>query len=121
LEWSGEAINLEKSHEWINLDISEAKSVSINDVNGDGKKEKSPVVIRPDITILQKTQKISPELNSRSGSGMDIIMEKSFDCRADVATLAWNVETADLDNDGIVEIIIVGCMETENLLDCTLI
>ena len=45
-------------------------------------------------------------------------MEKSFDCRAGVATLAWNVETADLDNDGIVEIITVGCMETENLLDC---
>jgi len=37
--WSGGVLNLEKSQEWVNGDITEHTSISINDVDGDGEKE----------------------------------------------------------------------------------
>jgi len=35
--WDGETLTLEKSHEWYNFNLTEVKSVSIEDIDGDGK------------------------------------------------------------------------------------
>jgi hypothetical protein len=44
-------------------------------------------------------------------------LKQSKDWIVGEAVSAWNVGTGDVDNDGIVEIVTVGCMETGNLCD----
>jgi hypothetical protein len=117
--WSGEALNLEKSQEWANLDITQPSSVSINDVDGDGKKEivTSGGTAGYGSWAPNAPGKTRAELNVWSWNGTIVTLKQSKDWIIGDAVLAWSVGTADLDNDGNTEIVTVGCMETGNLCD----
>jgi hypothetical protein len=117
--WSGEVLNLEKSREWANLDITQPTSVSINDVDGDGKKE----IVTSGCTAgygswaPNAPGKTRAELKVWSWDGNTITLKQSKDWIIGDAVSAWNVGTGDLNNNGINEIVTVGCMETGNLCD----
>lgn len=117
--WSGGVLNLEKSQQWSNLDITQPTSVSINDVDGDGKKE----IVTSGCTAgygswaPNAPGKTRAELKVWSWDGNTLTLKQSKDWIIGDAVAAWNVGTADLNNDGINEIVTVGCMETGNLCD----
>ena len=118
--WSGGILNLEKSQEWQNLDITEHTSMSINDVDRDGVKE----IITSGYTVgygsfaLNATDKSRAELKVWSWDGTTLTLEQSKDWIVNESVAAWNVGTGDVDNDGVVEIMTVGCTQVGNLLDC---
>lgn len=117
--WSRGVLNLEKSQEWVNLGITEPTSISINDVDGDGKKE----IVTSGCTAgygswaPNAPDKTRAELKVWSWDGNTLTLKQSRDWIVGEAVCAWNVGTGDVDNDGVVEIVTVGCMETGNLCD----
>jgi hypothetical protein len=118
--WSRGVLNLEKSQEWVNLDITQPTSVSINDVDGDGKKE----IVTSGCTTgygsfaVNAENKTRAELKVWSWDGDTLTLKQSKDWIVGESVSAWNVGTGDVDNDGVVEIVTVGCMQTINLRDC---
>jgi len=118
--WSGGVLNLEKSHEWKNLDITEAASISISDVDADGKKE----IVTSGYTTAYNSFAVNAEDKSRAElkvwnwDGKTLTLKHSKDWIVGEAVSAWNVGTGDVDNDGVVEIMTIGCMQTINLRDC---
>ena len=118
--WSGGVLNLEKSQEWENLDITEPRSMSINDVDGDGKKE----IVTSGYTTgygsfaVNAEDKSRAELKVWSWDGNTLTLKQSKDWIVGESVSAWNVGTGDVDNDGVVEIVTVGCMQTVDLRDC---
>ena len=117
--WSGGVLNIEKSQEWGNLDITQPTSVSINDVEGDGKKE----IVTSGYTAgygswaLDSAGKSRAELKVWNWDGKTMTLKHGEDWIIGDAVSAWSVGTGDVDNDGIVEIVTVGCMETGMLCD----
>jgi len=117
--WIGGVLHLEKSQEWVNLDITQPTSLSINDVDGDGKKE----IVTSGYTAgygswdLEAAGKSRAELKVWNWDGNTMTLKQSEDWVIGDAVSAWSVGTGDVDNDGIVEIVTVGCMETGTLCD----
>jgi hypothetical protein len=113
-------LHLEKSHEWQNLDITEHTSMAINDVDGDGVKE----IITSGYTVgygsfaVNATDKSRAELRVWSWDGTTLSQEQFKDWIVNESVAAWNVGAGDVDNDGAVEIMTVGCTQIGNLLDC---
>ena len=118
--WSGGVLNLEKSQEWVNLDITHHTSMSINDVDGDGKKE----IVTSGYTsgygsfAVSATDKSRAELKVWSWDGNTLTLKQHKDWIVGESVSAWNVGTGDVDNDGVVEIVTVGCMQIGDLADC---
>jgi hypothetical protein len=118
--WSGGFLNLEKTQVWKNLDITEAASMSINDVDGDGRKE----IITSGYTTAYGSFAVNAEGKSRAElrvwnyDGNALTLKQSKDWIVGEGVSAWNVGTGDVDNDGIVEMVTVGCMQTVDLYDC---
>jgi hypothetical protein len=117
--WSGGVLNLEKSQEWAALDITELKSISINDVDGDGKTE----IVTSGVTAVKGSfsenaaNKELAELKVWSWDGNTLTLKQSKDWNVGQGVCAWNVGTGDVDNDGAAEIITVGCMFEGTLCD----
>ena len=116
--WTGDALNLEKSHTWVTSDITELKAISINDVDSDGKKE----IVTSGVTIkygswTNETNKEKAELRVWSWDGHTLTLKNSIEWLVGEGVCAWNVGTGDLDNDGDVEIVTVGCMYVGTLCD----
>lgn len=117
--WSGEALNLEVSREWSGLDITELKTIAIDDVDGDGRSE----VVASGGTVgygsfaANSTEKETAQLRIWSWDGKTLTLERSQDWVIGEGVMAWNVATGDLDADGIVEIVTVGCMYVGTLCD----
>ena len=118
--WSEGGLNLEKSQEWENLDITEPTSMSINDVDGDGEKEivTSGYTTGYNSFAVDAEDKSRAELKVWSWDGKALTLKQSKDWIVGEAVSAWSVGTGDLDNDGVVEIVTVGCMQTIDLRDC---
>jgi hypothetical protein len=118
--WTGEILNLEKSQEWMTSDITEIKSVSLNDVDGDGKIEivTSGSSAGYDSFAQDAANKAQAQIRVWSWDGNTLTLKQSKDWIVGEAVCAWNVGTGDVDNDGVVEIVTVGCMQIENSHDC---
>jgi hypothetical protein len=119
--WSNGVLNLEKSQEWQNLDITEHTSMAISDVDGDGVKEimtSGYFVGYGSFAAVNATDKSRAELRVWSWDGTTLTQEQSKDWIVNESVAAWNVGAGDVDNDGVVEIITVGCTQIGNLLDC---
>jgi hypothetical protein len=110
---------LEKSHEWTTKDISEVKSISLNDVDGDGRME----IVTSGVTAAQgsfaenATEEEFAQLRVWSWDGRTLTLEQSRDWTIGEGVCAWNVGTSDVDDDGTVEIVTVGCMYVSNMCD----
>jgi hypothetical protein len=118
--WTGGILNLEKSQEWATSDITEIKSVSLNDVDGDGKIEivTSGSSAGYNSFAQGATNKAHAQIRVWSWDGNTLTLKQSKDWIVGEAVCAWNVGTGDVDNDGVVEIVTVGCMQIENSHDC---
>jgi hypothetical protein len=118
--WTGGILNLEKSQEWVNLDITQPTSISINDVDGDGKIEivTSGSAAGYGSFAQDAANKTHAQLRVWSWDGNTLTLKQSKDWIVGEAVCAWNVGTGDVDNDGVVEIVTVGCMQISNSRDC---
>ena len=102
--WDGETLALEKSHEWYNFNLTEVKSLSIEDVDGDGKQE-----ILASGFVWNGTHGLA-QLNVWNWDGKTLALKSSqIWCSGDGAC-AWNVDAGDVDKDGVTEMVTVGCM-----------
>lgn len=119
-KWSGGILSLEKSHEWENLDITQVESISISDVDRDGKKEiiTSGYTAGYDSFAVGAENKTRSELKVWSWDETALILKQSEDWIVGEAASARNVGTGDLDNDGLVEIVTVGCVQPIDTTDC---
>ncbi len=116
--WTGEGLNLEKSRDWITSDITELKSISINDVDLDGKRE----IVTSGVATkygswANETNKEKAELRVWSWNGYTLTLKNSTEWIIGDGVCAWNVGTGDVDNDGVVEMVTVGCMYVGTLCD----
>ncbi|MCK4885237.1 VCBS repeat-containing protein, partial [Candidatus Bathyarchaeota archaeon] len=117
--WTGHILFLEKSHEWITEDITEVKAMSLNDVDGD---EQVDVVTSGmtavygsffDVDTISETA----QLRVWSWNGKVLTLKQNVDWVIGEGVMAWNVATGDVDDDGTVEILTVGCMYISTLCD----
>jgi len=117
--WTNGVLTLEKSQEWATSDITELKSISISDVDSDGNKE----IVTSGLTCgygsfaENAPNKSRAELKIWSWDGNTFTLKLSTDWIVGEGVCAWNDGTGDVDNDGVVEIMTVGCMYVGTLCD----
>jgi hypothetical protein len=117
--WNGYTLSLEKSHDWITEDITEVKAISLNDVDGDG----SVDIVTSGETAFYggfSDVEVPPEaaqLRVWSWDSEVLTLKKQEDWQIGEGVIAWNVGTGDVDDDGTVEIVTVGCMYVSTLCD----
>jgi hypothetical protein len=117
--WTNGALNLEASEEFAELDITEVKSITVNDVDADGK----PEVVTSGVTAgygafaQNATIKELAQLKIWSWNGSALTLEQSKDWIVDDGVCAWQDGSADLDGDGATEIVTAGCSYKGTLCD----
>jgi len=117
--WNGHTLILEKSHEWITEDITEIKAISIDDVDGDRNVE----IVTSGLTSVYgsfNNTEATPDaaqLRVWSWNGKTLTLKQNKDWTIGDGVVAWNVATGDVDEDGTVEIVTVGCMGVSGLCD----
>ena len=116
--WTRNTLNLEKSHEWITEDITEVKAIALNDVDGDEHVD----IVTSGLTAVYggfeaNTSPETAQLRVWSWNGKTLTLNISKDWVIGEGVCAWNVATDDVDEDGTVEIVTVGCMYVSNLCD----
>ena len=117
--WNGHTLVLEKSHEWISEDITEITAIAINDVDKDGHLD----IVTSGLTSVYgsfKNVEATPDaaqLRIWSWNGKTLTLKQNEDWTIGDGVVAWNVATGDVDKDGTVEIVTVGCMAMSGLCD----
>jgi hypothetical protein len=109
--WDGTSLMELASQEWATDYMTEAKSIALNDIDGDGKAE----IVQSGIAAAEGSFNNPEGVHDRgqlrvlsfNGTGLTLIESK--DWTFDEGACAWNVGTGDVDNDGAVELITVGC------------
>ena len=117
--WNGHTLILEKSHEWITEDITEIKAISIDNVDDDEQVD----IVTSGLTSVYgsfKNVEATPDaaqLRVWSWNGKTLTLKQNKDWTIGDGVVAWNVATGDVDEDGTVEIVTVGCMGVSGLCD----
>jgi hypothetical protein len=117
--WNGNTLTLEKSHQWITEDITEVKAISLSDVDGDDQED----IVTSGVTAFYggfSDVNIPPEaaqLRVWSWNGNLLTLKQQEDWQIGEGVCAWNLATDDVDEDGRVEILTVGCMYISTLCD----
>ena len=117
--WNRSVLSLRSSSEWINDDITEVMSVSLGDVDGDSRMEivaggmLAPYGSFNTNTTLPDRGQLG--IWSWDGNNLKLKESKEWDFAQGVSV--WNVGTADLNNDGKVEIVSCGCISINSLCD----
>lgn len=109
--WDGSNLTELASQEWTTDYMTEAKSVALNDVNGDGNVE----IVQSGIVAAEGSFNNPEAVHDRgqlrvwsfNGTGLSLI--ETNDWTFDEGVCAWNVGCGDVDQDGVVEMITVGC------------
>jgi hypothetical protein len=117
--WTNNILNLEKSQEWATSDITELKAISLSDVDSDGRKEIVTCGLNCGYGSFAENapNKSRAELKIWSWDGHNMELKLSTDWIVGEGVCAWNDGAEDVDNDGIVEIVTVGCMYIGTLCD----
>ncbi|MBT8172026.1 hypothetical protein KJN74_04060, partial [Candidatus Bathyarchaeota archaeon] len=117
--WNGSSFGLEKSHEWMSEDITELKSISLDDVDLDGDVEVVTCGLTSVYGSFNNTESVTDHAQLRIFSWKDevLVLENSKDWTIGEGVVAWNLVTGDLDMDGVVEMVTVGCMGEYGLCD----
>jgi hypothetical protein len=117
--WDGNVLSMLKSQEWATDYLTEVKSISLDDVDNDGKTE----VVTSGITAAEDSFKNSEALHDRGQlkvwgfNGTALFLEQRIEWTFDDGACAWNVGNGDVDKDGVLEIITVGCTALGSLCD----
>ena len=116
--WNGQALTLEKSQEWTTQDLVEVESMSINDVDGDGRKEIMTSGVSAASGSFYSGVPQMAQLRVWSWDGKALILKyNSQDWFIDNGAAARNVASGDVDKDGVTEIVTVGCTFLGDLCD----
>jgi len=117
--WKDEYLSLEISREWVSDYLTEIKSLSLSDVDGDSKMEivTSGVVGARGSFASTATTPERAQLRVWSWDGKALTLENSKDWTIDEGACAWNVASGDVNKDGVTEIVNVGCTYFSNLCD----
>jgi hypothetical protein len=109
--WDGSNLIELASQEWTDDYMTEAKSVALNDVNGDGKVEivQSGIVAAEGSFNNPEAVHDRGELRVWSFNETSLGLIETKDWTFDEGVCAWNVGCGDVDQDGVVEMITVGC------------
>jgi hypothetical protein len=117
--WDGDALMEKASQEWATDYLTEVKCVTLNDVDGDGKTD----IVVSGITAAEGSFN-NPEAAHDRGQlrvwgfdGAALVLKYSTEWSFDDGSCAWNVGSGDADNDGVVEMITIGCSALGNLCD----
>jgi hypothetical protein len=117
--WDASFLTIVESKEWATDYLTEVKSISLNDVDNDGKTE----VVTSGITAAEDSFKNSEALHDRGQlkvwgfNGTTLSLEQGSEWTFDNGACAWNVGNGDVDRDGVLEIITVGCTALGSLCD----
>ncbi len=117
--YTQQVITQEDSFMWTSEDITEAKSITINDIDNDGTTE----IVTSGVTAGQSSfnQNSSVTENAQlrvfQWNGTKLVVEHSQDWTIGEGVCAWNVASGDIDKDGTTEIVTVGCMYIANMCD----
>lgn len=117
--WNGAVLTELVNEEWATDYLTEVKSISLNDVNNDGTTE----IVTSGITAVENSFKNSESLHDRGQlriwgfNKTALLLEQSTDWTFGEGACAWNVGNGDIDNDGVLEIITVGCTAQASLCD----
>jgi hypothetical protein len=117
--WDGMVLSRLQSQEWATDYLTEVKSISIEDVDNDGRME----AVTSGMTAAENSFKNSEAPDDRGQlrvwgfDGNALILEQSIEWTFDEGSCAWNVGNGDVDNDGVLEIITVGCTALGSLCD----
>jgi len=115
---TGQTIMLEANQEWTSEYITEVKAITLNDVDKDGNIEiVTSGVTAGQASFAENTTSEMAQLRVWSWNGSKITLEYNIDWTVGEGVCAWNVASGDIDKDGTVEIITVGCMYMSNLCD----
>ena len=116
--WDGSVLALEKSNEFFIRDITEVKAVALKDVDGDGLMD---IVASGGTAVYGGFEAgTTPEaawLRIWLWDSESLKLNYQEDWTIGEGVFAWNVGTGDIDNDGTVEIVTVGCMYVSALCD----
>jgi len=117
--WTSNSLNLETSQQWGSSDITEAKSVAVGDVDGDGKTE---VVTSGGMAgygsfAENATEKASAQLSVWRWDGQTLTLKNSTEWTVGQGVMGWNVAVGDLEDTGVDEVVTVGCMYVGTLCD----
>ena len=107
--WDVGTLTLEESHEWGTANVTEVKSMSIEDVAGDGKQEIVTSGLTANATVWPEPSHSLAQLRVWNWDGETLALKNSQDWCSEEGACAWNVDTGDVDKDGVTEIITVGC------------
>jgi hypothetical protein len=118
--WTGKSLLMEDSFEWMDADITEVKSISFDDVDGDGREE---IVTSGFIGVyggFSDNEEDFPEhaqLRVWGWDGEELVLKVGKDWVIGEGVTGWNIGTGDVDGDGVTEIVTVGCMYESSLCD----
>jgi len=117
--WNGNALTLKDSKEWTTDYLTEVKCLALSDVDGDGKNEiiTSGMVASKDSFANETAGHDRGQLKVWGFNGANLMLENSVDWSIDDGACAWNVAAGDVDNDGVTEIVTVGCIALGTLCD----
>ena len=117
--FTDDTLSLKGSYEWISADISEVKGISLNDVDGDGEVE----IVSAGIMgvygsfFAVDANPVKAQLRVWGWDGNDFTLKVGTDWYIDEGASAQNLATGDVDNDGVIEILTVGCSNLGALCD----
>ena len=115
--WNGQALTLEKSQEWTTQDIAQVAGLTINDVDGDGRKE---IITSGGSAASGSFYSGVPEmaqLRVWSWDGKALTLNNDQNWVIDNGAAAWHVVSGDVDKDGVTEMVTVGCTYINTLCD----
>jgi hypothetical protein len=117
--WNGSVLAQESYAEWITDSITLVYCISLDDVDGDSRIEivTGGMVAAYGSFATNVTSPNRAQLGVWGWDGTTLALEHSQDWTIGEGVCVWNVGTADLDNDGTVEIVTVGCMSLNRLCD----
>jgi len=117
--WDGMVLSRLQSQEWATDYLTEVKSISIDDVDNDGRMEAvtSGMTAAEDSFKNSETPHDRGQLRVWGFNGTALILEQSVEWTFDDGACAWNVGNGDVDKDGVLEIITVGCTALGSLCD----
>ena len=116
--WNGQNLTLEMTQEWTTQDLVEVESMSINDVDGDGRKEIMTSGVSAASGSFYSSVPQMAQLRVWSWDGKALTLKyNSQDWFIDNGAAARNVASGDVDKDGVTEIVTVGCTFLGDLCD----
>ena len=117
--WNGSVLSELADQIWVTDYLTEAKSLALSDLDGDGQVEIVQSGIAAAAGSFNNTEVVHDRAQLRVWglSGDVLMLEQEKDWTFDDGSCAWNVGSGDIDDDDVIEIITVGCSVYGSLCD----